>query len=164
MAASRCGDVAARHGLERAGKRAAVDARAGSDLSAERPYGEAAEAADRAEAVGLALRLRHRAAPVDVERQVGGADAELPTIDGHDERNVVQGRLTRVETPHGGRRREAGDVDARDLHPRRQRIGRACIDERHGYEQDGEQAHACKAGAADQAPSRLPLSAHANLR
>ena len=157
-------DVAARHGLEGAGKRTAVDARAGSDFRAERPHGEAAEAADRPEAVGLALRLGHRAAPVDVERQVGGADAELPAIDVHDERNVVQGRLTRVEAPHGGGRREAGDVDARDLHPRRQRIGRACVDERHGHEQDGEQAHARKAGAADQAPSRLPLSAHTNLR
>ena len=30
----------------------------------------------------------------------------------------VQGRLTAVETPHGGRRREAGDVDARDLDAR----------------------------------------------
>ena len=55
------GDIATCHRLEEARERAGVDnSRVGGDLGAERPDGEATEAADRAEAVGLALRLRDR--------------------------------------------------------------------------------------------------------
>ena len=113
----------------------AVDARGGCDLGAERPHGEPAEAADRPEAVRLSLRLGHRSAPVDVEREVGGTDAERLAVDVHHERHALHGRLTAVEPAYGGCRREACDVDARDLHTRRQRVGRARIDERDGHEQ-----------------------------
>ena len=158
------GDVAASHGLEHPCERAAVDARVRVDLGAERPHGEPAKAADRPEAVRLSLCLGHRSPPIDVEREIGRTNAERLTVHVHHERHALQSSFTAVEPAYGGCRREACDVHARDLHTRRQRVGGARIDERDGHEQHRQQAYGRQAGAADQAPARLPLSAHANLR